>query len=315
MLMYCAMAAVVVLAALIVFLIGYVLYAAVQECRPDRVPALLYHQLISKEQVDRGEIVNHERVYVAYDVSFAEQMEYLHRQGYSTITLDDFLGVRNGRRLPEKPIMLTFDDGFMSNYRYAFPILKRYGMKATIFVTPDPSSDNFKKYAHTDAPLTPEQIKEMSDYGISIQSHGMTHRYLTDLSSDVIRWELAESKRVLEKMTDKPVRHLAVPSGAYNRLVRRMAKECGYDAVFCMLKGTNNAASDRYALRRLVVARDFTLQEFRKMLQPATATRLRLMSFVQNVLLGVLGPGGLDQLRDRVYRSPFASLLLSTKAR
>jgi peptidoglycan/xylan/chitin deacetylase (PgdA/CDA1 family) len=316
MLTYCALAVVTLLAGAVLFCIGYVLYAAFQEYRPDRVPALLYHQIISKEKLDRGEIVNQERVYVAYDSSFAEQMEYLHRQGYTTIALEDLLAFQEGKRpLPSKPIILTFDDGFMSNYLYAFPILKRYGMKATIFVTPDRESLNFKKYAHVDAPLSPEQIQEMSEYGISIESHGMTHRYLTELSPHVTRWELEESRKVLESTTNKPVRFLAVPSGAYNRLVKRLAKECGYEAVFCMLKGSNNKGSDRYALRRLVVARDVTLGDFHSLLSPATAIRLRLMSCAQNILLHVLGPSGLDKLRNSLYRSPFIWALASGKMR
>lgn len=316
MLVYCALAAMLVLAGFIVFFIVYVLYAAFQEYRPDRVPALLYHQIISKEKVDSGELVNHERVYVAYDSSFAEQMEYLHRHGYTTITLDDLVAFQEGRRpLPSKPIIVTFDDGFMSNYLYAFPILKRYAMKATIFVTPDRESQNFKKYAHIDAPLSPEQTLEMSENGISIESHGMTHRYLTELAPDVTRWELEESKKALERTTKKPVRFLAVPSGAYNRFVKRLAKECGYDAVFCMLKGSNNKGSDRYALRRLVVARDFSLNDFRSLLSPATAVRLRLMSCVQNMLLHVLGPGGLDKLRNSLYRSPLVWVFSSGKMR
>lgn len=316
MLIYSALAATALLTGAVLFLIGYILYAAFQEYRPDRVPALLYHQLISKEKVDRGELVNHERVYVTYDSSFADQMGYLHQQGYTTITLDELVAFQEGKRpLPARPIVLTFDDGFMSNYLYAFPILKRYGMKATIFVTPDRESQNFKKYAHIDAPLSSEQIREMSEHGISIESHGMTHRYLTELSPEVTRWELEESKKVLETITQKPVRFLAVPSGAYNRLVRRLARECGYEAVFCMLKGTNNKGSDRYALRRLVVARDVSLNDFRNLLSPAPAIRLRLMSCAQNILLHVLGPGGIDKLRHSLYRSPFMWVFAGGKAR
>jgi peptidoglycan/xylan/chitin deacetylase (PgdA/CDA1 family) len=280
------------------------------------VPALLYHQFISKAKVDKGELASHERVYVTYDTSFEEQMRFLHQQGYTTITLDEFLAIQDGRKaLPPRPIMLTFDDGFMSNYLYAFPTLKRYGMKATLFVTPDRKSHNFKKYAETDAPLTTEQIKEMSENGISIESHGMTHRYLTPLSPDTIRWELQESKKVLEDWTGKSVRFLAVPSGAYNRTVRRIAKECGYKAVFCMLKGTNNKQSDRFALRRLVVARDFALTDFQKILTPATATHLRLTSSLQNLLLRVLGPSGLDTFRDFLYRSPLGPTLVGGQMR
>jgi peptidoglycan/xylan/chitin deacetylase (PgdA/CDA1 family) len=218
---------------------------------------------------------------------------------------------QEGRKsLPAKPIMLTFDDGFMSVYHYAFPVLKRYQMKATIFATPDPESENFKKNAALDSPLTHAQMQEMSENGIAIESHGMTHRYLTEMEPELVRWELEESKKVLEGIVRKPVRFLAIPSGAYNRTVRQLAKEVGYQAVFGMLKGSNNAHSNRYTLRRMVVARDFTLQDFRRILHPAATCYLRLVSFLQNLLLNLLGPRSLDALRDHLFRMKLVRLLV-----
>jgi peptidoglycan/xylan/chitin deacetylase (PgdA/CDA1 family) len=316
MLMYGVVAVVAAGGATALALIGYGLYSTLQEYRRDRVPVLLYHQLISKEKVDRGELVCSERVYVAYDVSFAEQMKYLHDKGYTTITLDELLACRDkGRPLPHKPIIVTFDDGFMSTYVHAFPILKQYGMTAAIFVNPDRECRNFKKYAHIDAPLSPEQIREMSEYGISIESHGMTHRYLTELPRDVARWELQESKKVLEELSQKPVRFLAVPSGAINRSVRQLAQESGYEAIFIGLKGTNNQGSNRYTLRRLVVARDCSLAEFEKLLRPSTAIHLRLTSVLQDMLLSALGPAGFDDLRNSLCRSRLGSLLIGGQTR
>jgi peptidoglycan/xylan/chitin deacetylase (PgdA/CDA1 family) len=298
------------------FLIGYGVYTILQEYRRDRVPALVYHRFLPKEKVDKGEIVNHEPTYVSYDTAFAEQMAYLHREGYTTISLDDFVAFQEGKAsLPPKPIILTFDDGFTSVYRYAFPVLKRYRMKATIFVTPDPESENFKKHAAVDLPLTPDQMREMSDYGIAIESHGMTHRYLTEMTPELARWELEESKKVLERIVRKPVQFLAIPSGAYNRNVRRLAKEAGYKAVFGMLKGSNHARSDRYALRRMVIARDFTLADFRAVLRPAATCYLRLISFLQNLLLSLLGPRRLDVLRNRLFRMKLARLLIHGQLR
>jgi peptidoglycan/xylan/chitin deacetylase (PgdA/CDA1 family) len=294
----------------------YGLYTILQEYRRDRVPALVYHRFLPREKVEKGEIVNHEPTYVSYDTTFAEQMAYLHREGYMTIPLDDFVAFQEGKAsLPAKPILLTFDDGFMSVYHYAFPILKQYGMKATVFVTPDLDSENFKKHATVDSPLTPEQMREMSDYGIAIESHGMTHRYLTEMEPDLARWELEESKRVLEGIVRKPVQFLAIPSGAYNRTVKRLAKESGYRAVFGMLKGSNNARSDRYALRRMVIARDFTLEDFRKILHPAATCYLRLISFLQNLLMNLIGPRRLDAFRNHLFRMKLARLLIHGQLR
>jgi peptidoglycan/xylan/chitin deacetylase (PgdA/CDA1 family) len=298
------------------FIVIYAIYAVLQEYRRDRVPALVYHRFLPRAKVDKGEIISQEPTYVSYDTAFAEQMAYLHRAGYSTIHLDDFVAFQDGKvTLPAKPILLTFDDGFMSVYRYAFPILKWYGMKATIFVTPDPDSENFRKHAAVDSPLRPEQMREMSDYGIAIESHGMTHRYLTGIEPEAVRWELEESKRVLEGVVHKPVRFLAIPSGAYNKTVRQLAKEAGYQAVFGMLKGSNHARSDRYALRRMVIARDFTLEDFQRILHPAATCYLRLISSLQNLLLNLIGPRRLDALRHHLFRMKLARLLIHGQLR
>jgi peptidoglycan/xylan/chitin deacetylase (PgdA/CDA1 family) len=137
----------------------------------------------------------------------------------------------------------------------------------------------------------------------------MTHRYLSDLDAETVRWELRESKRCLEALLEKPVRYIAIPSGAYSRAVKALVKESGYEAAFCMLKGTNSRTSDQLALRRLVIGRDFDLDDFRRTLQPVGAFYLRLTGSLQNALLALLGPGGLDGLRDCLYRLGLGSLL------
>lgn len=257
--------------------LSFAFHAALQECRHDRVPVLLYHRLVSQDNAHPAALMDRDRAYVVYDSAFAEQMDYIAREGYNMVSLDDFLAYQEGRRsLPQRPIMVTFDDGFESNYQHAFPILKKYGMSATIFVTPDPHCENFTKHASVDSPLTHAQLREMSQNGISIQSHGMTHRYLTELEPGVVFWELIESKKFLQRVLGRPVDYLAIPSGAYSRTVRRLAKEAGYKAVFCMLKGTNNKSSDRYALRRLVIGRDFSISHFRRILCPSTGWCLRM---------------------------------------
>src|SRR5687767_3268867 len=82
-----------------------------------RVPVLLYHRLLERARVQRGEIDDPERVYVAYDTSFADQMRFLKNEGYTALSLDEYMAWRGGEAtLPPKPILVTFDDGFMSNY-------------------------------------------------------------------------------------------------------------------------------------------------------------------------------------------------------
>jgi peptidoglycan/xylan/chitin deacetylase (PgdA/CDA1 family) len=283
-------------------LAGYVLYCRAQEYRPDRVPALLYHRLMPRAEAHL--ISDSDRSYVVTAEAFAEQMAYLDHSGYTTLSLDELTDYMDGTgALPKKPVVITFDDGFASNYRYAFPVLHKHAMKATIFMTPDRESANFKKHAALDVALTDEQLRDLDQNGVSIESHGMTHRYLTELDAGTAQWELAASKSALEGVLGKKIKYLAIPSGAYNRKLRRLAIETGHRAVFCMLKGTNNKGSDRFALRRLVVGRDMDIEDFARALQPATAFRIRIAGDLQNLLARALGPAGLDRLRNNLYHS------------
>jgi peptidoglycan/xylan/chitin deacetylase (PgdA/CDA1 family) len=316
MLFYFVVIFTIIIIGSIVVIGGCAIHSIIQEYRRDRVPALLYHHFTDQGAVSEVNQDKYHPVYFCYDTAFEQQMSYLRSAGYTAISLDDFIDFQDGKKgLPPKPIIITFDDGFMSNYLYAFPILRKYGMTATIFVTVDPNSPNFKKYADVDLPLTAEQLKEMSAYGISIESHSMSHRYLSELTPEMIRWELQESKSCLEKTLQKSVRFIAIPSGAYDRTVKQLVKETEYSAAFCMLKGSNNKTTDRFALRRLVIGRDYTLEDFERTLRPATACYLRLASSLQNALLFMLGPGGLDSLRDSLYQSALGRSVIRGQVR
>jgi len=294
----------------VLFGVCWLIYSILQEYRADRVPALLYHHFAPGQRATVG-APEYDPVYFCYEASFAEQLDYLRREGYSTISIGDFVAFQKGaKKLPPKSVILTFDDGFASNYHYAYPLLKKHGMTATIFMTVSRDAENFKKYAAVDVPLTDAQIREMSANGIAIESHSMTHRYLSVQEPETIRWELSESRNSLSKTLQKPVRFLAIPSGAYSPAVKRLVRETGYEAAFCMLKGSNNRGSDPFALRRLVIGRDFTLDDFRRILEPGAGCLLRLTSSIQNALLFLLGPGGLDALRNFLYRSRLGTSLI-----
>ncbi len=281
------------------------------EFRKDRVPTLLYHRFLSWEKARNGEIRDDEPIYACYDKNFEEQMKLLSENGYHTISISDYVDfVKKGTPLPKKPVIITFDDGFLSNYLYAFPILKRYNQTATIFMTVDRNSENFKEFADVDGPLSDEQLLEMHKAGISIQSHTMTHPYLTDLPLQRIRWEFEESRRLLEGLLESPVEYMAIPSGACNRRIKQVANETGYQAVYCMNKGSNNARSDLLALRRIVIGRDFTIDDFGRVLQPYSAFQLRITGFFQHTLLKLLGPRLTDKLRNALYKTKLEKILM-----
>jgi peptidoglycan/xylan/chitin deacetylase (PgdA/CDA1 family) len=291
--------------------VAFVGHAWYQEHRPDRIPVLLYHRFLSRAAYDSGAVVTEERTYVAFDDDFAAEMQYLRDAGYTAIDLDEFADLLDRKRpFPKKPIVITIDDGFRSVYRFAYPVLLRLGMKAVFFVTPDKTSHNFREFSDTDEPATDDEIATMSRHGVSIQSHGQTHRHLTDLDDATVRWELVESKRVLAERFGRPVDHLAIPSGAYSRRIRRIVGTTGYRVVFASRKGTNHAGVDRLRMRRLVVGRGFGREGMAHLLEPGTCFQLRLASGLQNLVQTFISARGLDRLRGVILSLPFGAALI-----
>ena len=179
---------------------------------------------------------------------FDTQMKYLSENGYHTISPDELYDSLAGTgELPDNPVMITFDDGYEDNYANAYPILKKYGFKATIFVVTSFLDKNKKGYMSWD------QAREMDANGISIQSHTVDHKSMTDLTDDQLRMELVDSKKKAEKELGHPVNYMAYPTGTYNLHIAQMVKEAGYKAAFTIKYGNVDKASNIYALERVPI--------------------------------------------------------------
>lgn len=180
-------------------------------------------------------------------VDFEAQLKYLSDHGYNSISPEElYAGLAGEGTLPENPVLITFDDGYRDNYTNAFPLLKKYNFKATIFVV---TSFLGKKSGY----LTWEQAREMEKEGISIQSHTVSHRPMTDLSDEELRTELVESKKKAEEELGHPVEFIAYPTGTYNLHIAEMVKEAGYKGAFTIKYGNVDEASNIYALERVPI--------------------------------------------------------------
>ena len=178
---------------------------------------------------------------------FDAQMNYLSSHGYVSITPDELYSGLNGEiELPPKPVLITFDDGYADNYTNAFPILKYYGMRATIFVIPA-FVGKYNNY------LTWDELREMEENGITVESHTMNHYKLEELPDDEIRSELLNSKQMLEEQLGHPVEFLAYPTGTYNLHIAGIAKAVGYKGAYTIKYGNVDLGSNFYALERVPI--------------------------------------------------------------
>ena len=218
------------------------------------VPVLMWHNLAEESSGDMTISVS----------AFRAQIEALHEAGFETVSLQQLYDyVHFGTELPEKPIVLTFDDGYLSNYEYAFPILQEYGMQATIFaIGVSVGKDTYKD---TDHAMTPhfgaDEAREMVDSGlISVQSHtfdmhqwppfedGNTQVRETLLPFDgeadadyeaAVEADFAESRERLESITGEQINALAFPEGAYVTLTQDALRSAGAELTFTTVRAVN----------------------------------------------------------------------------
>ncbi|KAB2832538.1 MAG: polysaccharide deacetylase family protein, partial [Candidatus Dadabacteria bacterium] len=185
---------------------------------------------------------------------FGRFMEKLHRNGYGTLRLTDAAGLVRGRKpLPEKSFVLTFDDGYESVYSEAFPVLRKYGMTATVFLAVGDTENR-----EASDRLTPlggrrmlswGEIREMKDAGIDFGAHTVTHPDLTAIDTAAVEREITGSKEIIENNLGEPVLSFAYPYGLYDERCieiagRSFACACSDDL------GLLTASNAPYALRR-----------------------------------------------------------------
>ena len=180
---------------------------------------------------------------------FDRQMKYLKDNNFHTITMDEmYAALTEGAELPENPVVITFDDGYDDNYTYAYPILKKYGFKGTIFVITSFLDRNQPGY------ITWGQAQEMESSGvINIESHTVTHSSMTEQTDEQLRYEMAESKRDIEQRLGKTVGFIAYPTGTFNLHIASLGKEAGYKGAFTIKYGNVDRASNLYALERVPI--------------------------------------------------------------
>lgn len=204
-----------------------VIKAGTKEAETLKVPILLYHHI--SNDFDTSNAIS-----IISPKDFRLHMTAIKAQ-FTPVSLRDyveFVNCRDGSKtMPQNPIIVTFDDGYLSNYEVAYPILKELEIPATIFVVTDTvgavGGEGKVNYSH----FTWEQAKEMVDSGlIDIQSHTNDHVKLGTLNRDAVNFELRKSKYLIEKNLDITCDIIAYPYGSYNDSVIEASHKAGYKA-------------------------------------------------------------------------------------
>jgi peptidoglycan/xylan/chitin deacetylase (PgdA/CDA1 family) len=217
----------------------------------ESVPILMYHSVAQNAPAaTRGLSVT--------PGAFDEHVAYLANHGYTGLTFSDLADAfRTGAKLPDRTVVLTFDDGYADFAREAWPVLQRYSFPATVFVTTGWVAD-----AGTDAAGTPldhtlswAQVSELSSAGIEMAAHSHSHPELDQLSDAALREELGRSRALLEDATRAPVRSLAYPFGYSSTRVRLAARSVGYQFAASVRNLRATPSEDLFTLPRLTIRR------------------------------------------------------------
>ena len=218
---------------------------------PEGFPILEYHQ-VTDEPLDPDF-----EMYNVPPAEFAAQLDYLQAEGYTTITLKDFMyAVKGYRTLPEKPIVLTFDDGYADNYSTMLPILEAHNMTAVVFVIINElGQKNYLKF---------DELKDMQRRGLEIGSHTSDHLPLTELDKTEQRRQLRESKIYLEWSGLEPICSLSYPNGAFDSEIEQLLREENYLTAVTGEAGLNTLETNPYELYRVHIRKPrFGLTEFK----------------------------------------------------
>ena len=210
-----------------------------------KIPILLYHDFVLTVPENDPDNFN----YINTPHSFEENIKFLLSNGYTFISFEELNDANNGKiSFPEKPILVTFDDGYYSNYEYIFPILKKYNIKASIFVVTDKIGKEIdgKKY------LTWEQCAEMQNSGLlEIYSHSKRHLFYDKFPVRMVLDDVKESYKIIEeKLGTKDLKVFAYPYGAYTKETVWSLKLNGIDMqVYDLGMNYSNDFNDDYIKR------------------------------------------------------------------
>lgn len=212
------------------------------------ISVLMYHNLYRSES-ELADMPLEEKPYAISEETFREHLDFI-----KTSKIEISVSLNNETESSKKQVMITFDDGHKSFFDIAFPILKEYKVPAIFFITPElmNSRKDFCSW---------EQLKEMSENGMTIGSHGLTHQFLENMNESDATYELKESKRLIEENVSNKVDTVSFPGGRYSMKTIKIAESLGYESLFNSIPDLHSSGS---LIPRFAIRSNTTIEHFKK---------------------------------------------------
>jgi peptidoglycan/xylan/chitin deacetylase (PgdA/CDA1 family) len=204
------------------------------------IPVIMYHSINN---------TNEDTDLFVTPKEFERQIAFLRKNGYNIASVGKIALYMSGKeRMPAKTIAVTIDDGFYSTYRYAWPVLKKYEIPATIFVITGKIGEP--------GWLGWKELKEMSESGfVTIGAHTISHGWLPTMDEVKVRHEIEGSKKALESGLGKRIDYFCYPLGGFNERVKKMVEEGGYKCAVATNPPKGSPNNDIYAIKRIKISR------------------------------------------------------------
>ncbi len=256
----------------------------------NRLAVLEYHDLSPEQPQERS----FHSPYVLRVSTFERHLCWLKENGFRTISLDDL----HSGDLPLRPVLITFDDGHISNLEHAFPLLEKYGFTATFFLVAD--------RVGTSDHLNQNQIRQMQAGGMFFGSHSVGHPYLPLLSEEDLERELVDSKARIETILGHPCMDFCIPHGFFNHRVLNRAEQAGYRTVLTERMGYHTpSASSFKILPRFTIKAGITPVHFENILlgRRLNMAKQYATEWALEAAKAVLGCRGYLRLKSQILRT------------
>lgn len=206
-----------------------------------RVPILLYHYVEIVK--DKNDTIRKSLALTPTTVE--KQIQTLLDDGYTFLTLAELADILDGKKeAPEKPVVLTFDDGYGDFYTDVFPLLKKYQVRVTAYIVP-----GFLNHLNY---MTTKNVEEIANSGlVELGAHTVHHTYLKGVKENVARKEIVDSKKMLEEKFGVSVVSFAYPYGAFDKQAMQLVEEAGFKTAVTTVLGIQASVNNRYFLFRI----------------------------------------------------------------